>query len=71
MLLEKYNFNKDIEVYSNNSYYADSDEEYYDEKFIDLFLETIRKIWSIYFQKKKKKHKDFFKLGTLKFPPEI
>ena len=43
MLLEKYNFNKDIEVYSNNSYYADSDEEY-DEKFIDLFSETIRKI---------------------------
>ena len=55
MLLEKYNFNKDIEVYSNNSYYADSDEEYYDEKFIDLFLETIRKIWSIYFSKKKEK----------------
>ena len=54
MLLEKYNFNKDIEVYSNNSYYADSDEEY-DEKFIDLFLETIRKIWSIYFSKKKEK----------------
>ena len=52
MVLEKYNFNKDIEVYSNNSYYADSDEEYYDEKFRDLFLETIRKIWWIYFSKK-------------------
>ena len=52
MVLEKYNVNKDIEVYSNNSYYADSDEEYDDEKFRDLFLETIRKIWWIYFSKK-------------------
>ena len=44
MFLEKCYFNKDIEIYSKNSYYVDSDEEYYDEKFIDLFLETIRKI---------------------------
>ena len=44
MFLEKYNFNKDIEIYSNNSYYVDSDEEYYDEEYVDLFLETIRKM---------------------------
>ena len=52
VFLEKYNFNKDIEIYSNNSYYIDSDKEYYDEKEIFLFLETIRKIWWIYFWKK-------------------
>ena len=44
VFLEKYNFNKDIEIYSNNSYYVDSDEEYYDEEYVDLFLETIRKM---------------------------
>ena len=44
MCLEKYNFNKNIDVYSNNSYHVDSDEEYYDEKWIDSFLATIRKI---------------------------
>ena len=44
MLLEKYYFNKDIEIYSNNSYYVESDEEYYEGKCRDLFLETIRKI---------------------------
>ena len=60
MLLGKYNFNKDIEIYSNNSCLnitliktqkfiliaptiVDSDEEYYDGKCIDLFLEIIRK----------------------------
>ena len=33
VFLEKYNFNKDIEIHSNNNpYYVDSDEEYYDEK---------------------------------------
>ena len=49
---EKYDFNKDIEIYSHNSYYVDSREEYYDKKFIDLFLEIIRKIWWIYFLKR-------------------
>ena len=44
MFLEKYYFNKGIEVYSNNSYYVESEEEYYDEKCIVLFLEAIRKI---------------------------
>ena len=44
MFLEKYYFNKDIENFSNDSYYVESDEEYYDEKCIDLCLETIRKI---------------------------
>ena len=44
VFLEKYIFNKDIKIYSNNSYYVDSDEEYYDKKCIDLFLESIRKI---------------------------
>ena len=33
VFLEKYNFNKDIEIHSNNNpYYVDSDEEYFDEK---------------------------------------
>ena len=32
------------EIYSTNAYYVGSDEEYYDEKCIDLFLETKRKI---------------------------
>ena len=32
LFLPNYNFNKDIEIYSNNSYYVDSDEEYYDER---------------------------------------
>ena len=53
MFLEKYNLSEDIEIYSNNSYYVDSDEECYDEKFKDLILET-RKIW-IYFLKKLRK----------------
>ena len=43
VFLEKYNLSEDIEIYSNNSYYVDSDEECYDEKFKDLILET-RKI---------------------------
>ena len=38
VFLEKYNFDNDIEVYSNNSYCVDFDEECYDEKCIDLFL---------------------------------
>ena len=42
--LKIYNFNKDTEIYYNNCYYVDSDEEYYDEKCMNLFLETIRKI---------------------------
>ena len=42
--LKIYNFNKDTEIYYNNFYYVDSDEEYYDEKCMSLFLETIRKI---------------------------
>ena len=44
VFLEEYDFNKDTEIYSNNSYYVDSDEEYYDEECIDLFLETLTKI---------------------------
>ena len=52
MLLEKYIFNKDKEIHSNNSYYLNSDKEYYDEKYLDLFLETIREIWLICFLKK-------------------
>ena len=48
-VLEKYYFNKDIETYSNKSYYLEPDEEYYDEKCIDLFLGTKRKILQIYF----------------------
>ena len=36
--LEKYYFIEDIEVFCSNS-----DEEYYDEKCINLFLETLTK----------------------------
>ena len=32
-----YNFNKVIEICSNNSYYVDSDEEYYDKKCMVYF----------------------------------
>ena len=32
---------KNQKIHSNNSYYVDSDEEYYNETSIDLFLETI------------------------------
>ena len=35
---------QDKETYSNNFYCVDSDEEYYDEKCVDLFSEAIRKI---------------------------
>ena len=41
VFFEKYYFNKDTETYSNE----ESDEKYYDEKRIDLFLEAIIKIW--------------------------
>ena len=51
MFPEKYNSNRDIEIYPNNSYYAGSDDEYYDEKCKDLLLETTEKIWWIYFLK--------------------
>ena len=40
MFFEKYYFNKDTEIYS----IEESDEKYYDEKCIDLFLEAITKI---------------------------
>ena len=66
VFLEKYDFNKDVDIYSDNSYYVDSDEENYHEKWRDFFLEAIGKIWWIYLKKKKK-----FKLGTLKFLPEV
>ena len=67
VLLEKYYFDKDIEIYSNNSYYVESDEEYYEGKCRDLFLETIRKIWQI-IQFKKIKNKNFFKPMDFKIP---
>ena len=38
MFLEKYHFTKDIEIS-----YSNSDEEYYDEECINLFLETLKK----------------------------
>ena len=38
MFLEKYHFTKDIEIS-----YGNSDEEYYDEECINLFLETLKK----------------------------
>ena len=72
MILEKYYFNNDIEIYSNNSYYVESDKEYYDKKCIDLFLATIKKnMINLFFKKIRKDMRNFFKLGTLKFPPKI
>ena len=41
---------------------SNSDEEYYVEECRNLFLETL---------KKQEKNISFFKLGTLKFPPEM
>ena len=38
MFLEKYYFIEDVEIYCSNS-----DEEYYDEGCINLFLETLKK----------------------------
>ena len=49
----------------------ESDEEYYDEKCIDLILETVRKYDEFIFEKIRKNIRDYFKLGTLKFLPEI
>ena len=37
MFLGKYDFNKDIEIYSNNSYYVDSDEGYYEKMYRFIF----------------------------------
>ena len=39
MFLEKFDFDKDIEIYSNNSYYVDSDEEHYEtiKKYDEFF----------------------------------
>ena len=44
MFLENYYFNKDIEICSNNSWHVEYDEQYYDEKRLDLFLEATRKV---------------------------
>ena len=38
MFLEKYHFTEGIEIS-----YSNSDEEYYDEECINLFLETLKK----------------------------
>ena len=53
MLFEKCYFIKDAEIFCSNS-----DEGYYDEACISLFLETLNK--------KEKNIRNFFKLGTLK-----
>ena len=45
MFLEKYYFIEDVEIYCSNS-----DEEYYDEGCINLFLETLKK-WEIFLAK--------------------
>ena len=71
VFLEKYSFDKDIEMYSNNSYFVESDEEYYNEKCIDLFIFRNNKKNAINLFLKNIRKKNFFlKLGTLKFPPE-
>ena len=57
MFLEEYNCNRDIEFFSNNSYFVDCDEEYYNEIYmcgfifrnnktnmINLFLKKMRKV---------------------------
>ena len=61
MFLEKYYFIEDMEIYCSNS-----DEEYYDEECINLFLGTPKKQeifleWGFFCI--------FFELGIL--PPEI
>ena len=53
VFLEKDCFIENIEIYCSNS-----DKEYYDEEFINLFLETLKK--------DKKNVRIFLKLGTLK-----
>ena len=40
MFLKKYFFNEDIEIYFSNS-----DEEYYDEECINLFLKALKKFF--------------------------
>ena len=76
VFLGKYDFNKDTEIYSNNSYYVDSDEEYY-EKMCRFIFRNIKKIWWISFKEIRKnirhfyKLGNFYKLGTLKFPPKM
>ena len=42
VLLEKYNFTDDIEIYSDDVYNADSDEEYSDDSVEDNSGEKIR-----------------------------
>ena len=37
VFLEKHNSNKEIEICSDNSYWVDFDEEYYDAKYEDFF----------------------------------
>ena len=50
----------------------ESDEGYYDEKCIDLILETVGKYDEFIFEKIRKNIRNyFFQLGTLKFLPEI
>ena len=54
---------------SNYSHDVKSDEEYYDEKCIDFFrnnLETVTKMWEIYFSKNKKNYKKCFNLRARK-----
>ena len=64
VFLEKYNLNNDIETYSNNSYYVDSDEEDYDEKCIDLFLKKN----IVFFRKIRKNKRNFFKAWYFQVP---
>ena len=53
MFLEKYNFDKDLEIYSNHSYYLDLDEEYHDEKMYRFIFRNIVKNMLNLFSKKK------------------
>ena len=53
-----YYFIEDINFFCSNS-----TEDYYDKQCINLFLKTLNN--------KKKNIRNFFKFGTLKFPPKI
>ena len=56
VFLEKCYFIENTEIF-----YSNSDEEYYDEECINLFLQSLKK--------SEKNIRIVFKLGTLKFPP--
>ena len=50
----------------------DSDEEYSNEKIQrNLFLKRTKNLINLFLKKNKKKKRILFKIGNLKFPPQI